>query len=63
MVDGAAATVASGQFDAGFLQFRYIRLQEWILMASDHNARIVWPEHQHMMIGEIEIAIEPIFQR
>lgn len=59
------STVTSGQLDSIFCdggKFRDVGFKPRILMPADDNARVVLPQHQHMMIGKIEIAIEPVFK-
>lgn len=60
--DGAAATIPSRELNAGRLQLTHIRLSEWILMSSDHHARIVDPQHENVMTSKVIVLVDPIFE-
>lgn len=62
VVDGAAAAVASRQRHAGTAQLRHVRLAERILVATDDDARIVGPQHQHVMGAQIVVLVDPVLQ-
>lgn len=63
VIDRSTARVPASQRNARPAQLRYVRLAKRILMATDHDARIVGPQHQHMMVLHIVVIVDPVFQR
>lgn len=63
VVDGAAAAVSSCEADAGGFELTNVRLREGILMSSDNNARVIQPQHENVMVAEVVVLIDPVFER
>lgn len=63
VVDGTAAAVPPRQGDPSLLGRLDVALLPRILVAAEHHAGIVSPEQQHVTIGEVVVAVEPVLQR
>lgn len=62
VIDGAAAAVSACECNSSALQLTDVALAERVLMASDHDARIVQPQHHDMVVAEVVVLVDPVLE-
>lgn len=63
VVNGTATAISSRQIYAFLLGCVNVALEPGILMTTEHHARIVSIEEQHVVFGKVKAAIQPMLQR
>lgn len=62
MVHSATAAVSPCQLGTHLWQHCKVAFQPWVLMSTNHNAGFVAPQHQHGLIGEGPVGVQPVLQ-
>lgn len=62
VINGPAAAVSAGEGDSFALQLTNVAFTERVLVASDHDARIVQPQHHDMVIAEVVVLVDPVLE-
>lgn len=62
VIDGPAAAVSPGEGDSSGLQLADVAFAERVLVASDHDARIVQPQHHDMVVAEVVVLVDPVLE-